>query len=141
VLVRRYGSQVQSVEPKFDPNAITEIAFRRTSDFQMPADEFLASYERVEEHLVTAKSDAAVQRDAQEAILQLLRDQIRDLEASLDKNEVLLFENEPAKDYPREHEKQEGIIVGGQNRLFFHRHVDPPLRFGRYRRADKPASG
>jgi hypothetical protein len=141
MLVRRYGSQVQGVDTNFDPNAITEIAFRRNSAFQMPADDFFASYTRAGEHLVAAKSDAPVQRDAQRMIIQQLLDQIAALEAGLGENEVLLFENEPAKDFPREHEKQEGVIVGGQNRLVFHRHVDPPLRFGRYRRAESPASG
>ncbi len=140
MLVRKYGTRIESVDPNFDPNAITEIAWRRNSAFQMPADEFLASYTRVSEHLVAAQSEAPVQRDAQNLILERLLEQIRALDGGLADNEVLLFENEPAKDYPREHEKQEGIIVNGQNRLYFRRHVDPPLRFGLYRLVETSSS-
>jgi hypothetical protein len=134
MLVRRYGSTIQSVDPNFDAKAMTEIGFRRTSGFSMPAEEFAKAYERVGEYLISGKSDAPVQKDAEESLLSSLLDQIGVLQRGLQEGDVLLFENEVGKDFPKMREQQKGVLVDGQNRIHFFRSVDPPIRLGHLRR-------
>jgi hypothetical protein len=134
MLVRRYGSTIQTVEPNFDAKAMTEIGFRRIDGFHMPVDDFEKEYQRIGEYLISGKSDAATQKDAEESLLAELLQQIGVLQRGLADGDVLLFENEPGKDFPRLHEQQKGVLVDGQNKIHFFWHVDPPIRLGHRRR-------
>ena len=53
MILRRYGTTMQSVETNFDSKAFTEIGFRRDHAFSAP-DDFLARHERVSGHLLEA---------------------------------------------------------------------------------------
>ncbi len=55
----------------------------------------------------------------------------------LNEGELLLVENQQGVDYPKVRDRKEGIIVEGENRLYFHWRVDPPIRLGLYRRRDR----
>lgn len=54
MIIRRYGTKVESVEVAFDSNALNEIAFRKTQGFSMSDDEFLARYVLVQEYVLTS---------------------------------------------------------------------------------------
>ena len=47
MILRRYGTTIQSVEVNFDSKAFTEIGFRRVHAFSASAEDFLAGHERV----------------------------------------------------------------------------------------------
>ena len=47
MLLRRYGSRLQSVELNFDSKALNEIGFRRDHAVALDPDEFLATHTRV----------------------------------------------------------------------------------------------
>lgn len=133
MIARRYGSVVQSVQPNFDSRAMTEVAFLRTSDLSLPADEFFQSYERVEGHELTAAAEGAVKDEAEQALLAHLRQQLLALDAAAEDG-VLLVENSPGNDYPKTRDRTTTLVVAGENRLYFRWTVDPPLRVGVYRR-------
>jgi hypothetical protein len=134
MIVRKYGNTVQSVEPNFDSRAMTEIGFTRTSDFQVPAEEFDGGYERQTLHELTAQADGDVQGEAEDALLASLREQLRELAESTDDERVLFIENRPGADPPKTRCTQTTRVVQGTNRLYFEYVVEPPLRVGVYRR-------
>lgn len=134
MLLRRYGTTVQSVIPDFDPRAMTEISFRRDRAFSQPAEEFEAEHEKVREESLAGESEGAVQSEAEAALLDQLERRVRELLEGLQEGEVLLIESEQGVDYPKVRDRKQGIIVEGENRLYFHWRVDPPLRLGIYRR-------
>jgi len=133
MIARRYGSTIQSVTPNFDSRAMTEIGFQRTDALVMPVDEFLARHERVGERELTASAEGDVKDEAEQALLASLLEQLRALEAEVGEGHVLLVENQPGQDYPRTRDRTTNVIVAGQNRLYFHWTVDPPLKLGIYR--------
>ena len=135
MILRRYGTTVQSVEPKFDSRAMTEIGFLRTRSFSMPAEEFFEVYEPVGERALTAEAEGDVKDEAEQALLASLEEQIEALRAGLAEGDVLLVESEPGKDYPKTRDRTHTRVVDGiENRLHFQWTVDPPLRLGVYRR-------
>lgn len=134
MLLRRYGSNVQSVVPNFDANAMNEIGFRRDRDFSIEAEAFAAQWEKVGEEALAGETDGPVQSEAEAALLAQLEARIAALQAGLREGEVLLVESESGVDYPKMRDRKQGIIVEGENRLHFHWRVDPPLRIGIYRR-------
>jgi len=134
MIVRRFGSTVQSVEPDFDSRAMTEIGFRRTSALSLPAEEFLAQYERVDGRELTAEAEGDVKDEAEQAVLASLRAKLEALEAELGEGYVLLVENEVGKDYPKTRDRTKTLVVAGTNRLHFTWTIDPPLKLGVYRR-------
>jgi len=133
MIVRRYGTTVQSVAPNFDSRAMTEIGFQRTNDLVMPAEEFLERYERVDGREVTASAEGDVKDEAEQALLASLLEQVRALEAEVGEGHVLMVENQPGQDYPKTRDRTTNVIVAGQNRLYFHWTVEPPLKLGIYR--------
>jgi hypothetical protein len=133
MMVRRYGTQVRSVEPDFDPNVLNDIAFRRTSDWSLPSEEFFAVYEKVASHALTATADGDVQNIVKDNLLYSLREQLAAVAETVGADGVLLIES-ASDDYPKTRQKQTTHLVEGANRLFFRYTVDPPLRVAVYRR-------
>lgn len=136
MIVRRYGTTVQSVEPKFDSRAMTEIGFLRTREFSMPTEEFFELYEPVAEHALSADAEGDVKDEAEQALLEGLREKIDALLGELGEDEVLVVESEAGRDYPKTRDRTKNVVVDGvENRLYFYWTIDPPLRLGVYRRA------
>jgi hypothetical protein len=134
MIVRRYGSSVQSVELNFDSRAMTEIGFRRDQEWSVPTEEFEQGWEKVEEYSLEATSEGDVQDTTEQALLARLEAQIREIEDVLTENELLRVESEQGKDYPKTRHSTRTVLVEGENRLHFRGWVEPPLRLARYRR-------
>jgi hypothetical protein len=137
MLVRRYGTTVQAVEPNFDARAMTEIGFRRTGAFSIPTDEFLERYERLRGAELTAAAEGLVQDEAEQALLESLAAQLEGVLAELGEGELLMVESESGVDYPKTRDQTTTQVHQGQNRLYFEWTIDPPLRLGVFR----PRSG
>lgn len=136
MILKRYGSRLQSVRPNFDANAMTEIGFLRDNETVMSAEEFEGGWERVAERELTSLSEGHVQSIAEHAVLHSLEEQLLDLEREQGAHGVLVIENEQGKDMPKTHHTQRVLVEQGENKLHFQFEVDPPLRVGIYRRKD-----
>jgi hypothetical protein len=134
MLLRHYGPSVQSVVPGFDANTLTEIGFRRDRRFSMSREEFADGYEKVREESLVTETDGPVQSEAEALLLRQLEAGLAELMAGLGEDEVLLIESEQGVDWPKVRDRKQGIIVAGENRLYFHWRVEPPLRLGVYHR-------
>jgi hypothetical protein len=132
MMVRRYGAQVRSVDPDFDPHVLNEIAFRRNGEWSLPSVEFFDRYEKVESHALTAAADGDVQNIVKQNLLHSLREQLVAVSRSVGADAVLLIESEQ-DDYPKTRQKQTTQLVEG-HRLFFRFTVEPPLRVAVYRK-------
>ena len=133
MILRRYGTTVQSVETNFDSKAFTEIGFRRDRVFSSPADDFFAGHEQVSEHLLEAESEGDVQDEVESAMLQLLLEQLQKIEGDLAENEFILVESEQGRDYPKTRTRQKNVVVDGENRLYFYSSVSPLLKVAVFR--------
>lgn len=134
MLLRRYGTSLHSVVPNFDSRALNEISFRRDRTFTVTADDFERDYEKIREHELGGETEGAVQSEAEAALLERLEGDLSEVLATLGEGEVALVENEQGVDYPKVRDHKRGMIVEGENRLYFEWRVDPPLRLGLYRR-------
>ncbi len=134
MLLRRYGSTVQSVDLDFDPRSLNEVSFRRNRELSLSEEEFSGRYEKAREEVLGGEADGPVQSEAEAELLRDLASRVEALMAQLEDGEVLVVENEQGVDYPKVRDRKQGIIVNGENRLYFHWRVDPPLRLGIYRR-------
>lgn len=132
VLLKRYGARFHSVDPNFDAHAMTEIGFRRSDGFSVPADEFEARYQRIDGHELRASAEGRVQTEAEAAVLAALAQQLDALRSALQNGQILVVESEQGRDYPKLREKVTTHVVEGENKLHFIRTVDPPLRIGIY---------
>jgi hypothetical protein len=128
MILRRYGTNIQSVETNFDSKAFTEIGFRRDHAYSASADDFLARHERISEHVLEAESEGDVQDEVESAMLQQLLDQLLKLNAELTDDEFVVVESEQGQDYPKTRTRQKNVIVDGENRLHFYSSVSPPLK-------------
>lgn len=133
MILRRYGTTVQSVDIHFDARALNEIGFRRDHDFSMDADDFFDAHEKVRSAELTATAEGPVQDEAEEALLDDLEGQLREILEGLADDEVLLVESDP-NDYPKTRDDKKEVIVEGENRLYFHWRVEPPLKVATYRK-------
>jgi hypothetical protein len=133
MLLRRYGQALQSVVIDFDSNAINEIGFRRDRKLSVPLATLESEYEKVREESVVSEAEGPVQNEAEALLLERLREKIEALLAGLAVRELLVIESEQGVDYPKARDRKEGVIVEGENRLYFHWRVEPPLRVGIYR--------
>ena len=133
MILRRYGTTIQSVETNFDSKAFTEIGFRRDHAFSAPVDDFLARHERISGHLLEAESEGSVQDEVESAMLQRLLDQLLSLDGELAEDEFVFVESEPGRDYPRTRTQQKNVVVDGENRLYFYSSVSPPLKVAVFR--------
>lgn len=136
MLLRRYGSRIQSVEPNFVSTAMTEIGFIRGGDFTAPADDFLEEYERVGEHSITAQASGDVKLEAEQAMLDSVRAQLDGIMAEEPDEAMLLVENGPGGDHPKPRDNTTREVITAKNRLHFEYTLDPPLRIGVYRKKD-----
>ena len=134
MLLRRYGTKIQSVEPNFDANALTEVGYTRTSDFSSSTEDFEATYERVEGHEITGVTEGDVKSEVEAELLGQLLERVEALRAGLAEDQVLLVENQPGTDQARMQDKTTGVIVSGENRFRFEYTCDPPIKLGVYRR-------
>jgi hypothetical protein len=133
VILKRYGSSLRSVTPEFNAHALNEIAFGRDDDFSIEGDEFEERFEVSREESLAVETDAPVQKDAEEALLDELRAGIDRIRAGLGEGELLVVENANGVDWPKTRERRKDVIVDGENRFHFHWRVEPPLRLGVYR--------
>jgi hypothetical protein len=132
MIFRKYGSSLHSVDPNFDANAMNEIGFMKNGSMEIRADELQEKYERVAGHELTAQAEGEVQNVAEAAVLKDLQAQLTAIESGAAEGAVLVIESELGKDYPKMREKVSNVIVANENRLYFHRTVEPPLRVGVY---------
>lgn len=139
MILKRYGARVASVDPHFDPRAITEVAFRRNGRLSMAGEEFEEAYERVAERELTARHEGEVQIEVETDVLRSLEEGLRRVEEEAGEEGVVVVESREGEDYPKTREKKVSIVVEGENRFRFHRWVEPPLRVGIYRRKPGPA--
>lgn len=134
MLLRRYGTTVQSVETNFDARALNEVGFRRDQAFSLPWEEFEAGYTRVGEQSVTAEAEGWVQDEAEQDLLRVLQERLDALISGLAPGEVLVVESEQGNDYPKTRDEKKNVVVEGVNRLYFEWRVEPALRLGVFRK-------
>ena len=135
MIYRRYGSTWHSVEADFDSNAMNEINFRRDRTASIPAEEIESSWERVSEHELVERKEGDVQGEVEQELLDDLLEQLGEITGDLAEDEIVLVENEQGRDWPKTRQEQKNVIREGQNRLYFHIRVEPPLRVGVYRKS------
>ncbi len=129
MILRRYGKWYHSVQPNFNPAAMTEIGFQRDRVFSVSAADFEGGNRAVSTEKIGAEADGDVQRHAERELLGKLEQALRDHVAALGPGQVLVVMNERT-DWPKTRERREGVIVDGENRFHFHWWVDPPLKVG-----------
>ncbi len=134
MLYRKYGNSLHTVVPHFDHRALSEISYRRDRVASLPLTELEEAYEKVREAKIEGKTEGPVQSEAEAALTKQLESQVQSLLDGLQDDELLVVENVQGVDYPKLRDRKEGIIVEGENRLYFHWSVDPPIRLGLYRR-------
>ena len=132
MIFKKYGNSYHSVTPNFDSRAMTEVGFQKSGEQSIAVAEFEEQYERAESRDLVADAEGDVQDAVEKQMLATLRERLLELESSAGDG-VLVIENEQGKDYPKTREKQTTKVVGNDNRLFFQRSIDPPLRVGVYR--------
>ena len=135
MILRRYGTSMQSVETNFDSKALNEIGFRRDHALSIPVEEFQASYREVEARDIAPTDEGWVQDETEQVLLDHLERDIREMEAGLGEGEVLVILNEKGVDYPKTRHKTKIVVEGVENRTHFTAWVEPPLRVGRFTRA------
>lgn len=134
MILRRYGTRVQSVELNFDSRALNEIGFRRDHQTSLDAEEFEASYERVTGHSLTARAEGDVHDEVEQAVLDQLEAKVREVVDGLAENEVAVIESEQGGTYPKTRQGTRNVVRDGLNRLHFTVSIDPPLLVAVYRR-------
>ncbi len=133
MILRRYGTTIQSVEANFDSKAFTEVGFRRDHAYSCPTEDFLDRHDRVSEHLLEAESEGDVQDEVESAMLGKLLDQLEKIEGDAADDEFVLVESEKGADYPKTRTQQKNVVVEGENRLYFYSSVSPPLKVAVFR--------
>lgn len=134
MIVRRYGKWYHSVQPNFNPSAMTEIGFQRDRTFSVAVAELEEEYRLVETVELGAEADADVQRDAERDLLANLERAVADRVAGLESGQLLVVMNDRT-DWPKTRERRDSVIVDGENRFHFHWWVEPPLRVAVYGKA------
>ncbi len=129
MILRRYGSAYHSVDPVFEPAALTEIGFRRNHAFSVAAAEFDESYARVAVRELSADANGEVQRKAEDALLARLEQALLDEDGKLAEGQVLVVLNDRS-DWPKTRERREGVHDEDDNQFQFHWWVEPSLRVG-----------
>ncbi len=135
MILRRYGSRVESVQPNFESKALTEVAFQRDRALTLSREEFEEGWRKVgESREITATAEGDVQDEAEGLLLEVLLERLREVEEEAGEERVVLVENDRT-DHPKCRDRRENRIVGGVNRLYFHCRVEPPLRVSVWERA------
>lgn len=133
MIVRRYGTSVQSVELNFDSKALTEIGFRRDQAYSIPFEEFETGAERIAEFALEAEAEGYVQDEVEAVALADLEEQLRTIEGGLQEAQMVFIQSTQGVDYPKTRGKQTNVVIEGENRLHFVTTVAPPLRVAVYR--------
>jgi len=134
MILRRYGSNFQEVEPNFDARALTEIGFRRTHGRAVPLDEFERDYQQVSTQELDGTAAGDVHDEVETRVLAGLRARLDEVHASLGTDEVLVIESEQGLGHPKTRSQQRSVVIDGENRLHFSVRIEPALRVGVYRR-------
>ena len=134
MILRKYGTSVQSVEIDFDAKALNEIGFRRDRVISMDTAAFESGWERVEEREFAPRSEGRIQHEVEQALLDEMEAEITAWIGELAEGEALFVESE-APDYPKTRHSSKTIVDAGENRLHFSAWVEPPLRLSRVRKA------
>jgi hypothetical protein len=134
MILKRYGTSYQSVDPNFDSRALNEVGFRRDQEFAIPVAEFESGLERVAGHELEADAEGHVQDHTEQLLLDRLEARLLELEEGLEGGHVLVLENRDGTDYPKTRQEIRTVVEGGENKLHFHYTVAPPLRLGVYRK-------
>lgn len=134
MILKKYGSAMQSVALNFDSKALNEIGFRRDHEHSIPTDEFESGWTQLSVHELDTSDEGDVQDETEQKLLDHLESEIRNLLDALQDGEVLVVENENGVDWPKTKHKQRVVVDGIENRLHFTAWVEPPLRIGRYRK-------
>ena len=136
MMLKRYGAMLHSVQPDFDSRALNEIGFRRDRRLSLRVADFDAGYEAVAVVDLSVETDGAVQHEAEKELLRSLQRELRRAESELEEGGVVVIESQQGVDYPQTRGRKQNQIRDGQNRLYFHWTIDPPLRVGLYRKPD-----
>jgi hypothetical protein len=134
MILKRYGTSYQSVDPNFDSKALNEIGFRRDQELVIPVAEFESGWERVSGHELDADAEGHVQDHTEQLLLDRLEARLLELEEGLEGGQVLVLENRDGTDYPKTRQEIRSVVVEGETKLHFHYTVSPPLRLGVYRK-------
>lgn len=133
MIFRRYGNAYHSVELNFDSKALNEIGFRRDQVESIAAEDF-ESYAKVAAHELSAEAEGAVQDETEQVLLDRLKEKLLELDRAVGARELLVVENDQGNDWPKTRQKTSNVIVSGENRLYFHYTMAPPLRVIVWRR-------
>jgi len=134
MILRTYGTTIQSVELNFDSKALNEIGFRRDRQTSIPVEEFEAGWETVEEREFAPRHEGSVQDETEQELLRAMETPIRAWLEELEEGEALLVLNDD-RDYPKTRHSSKVVVERGENRLHFTAWVEPPLRLARVRKA------
>jgi len=134
MIVKRYGTTVQSVDPNFESTALNEIGFRRDREWSLPVADFESEYEVLTTHELSAEAEGPVQDHTEQLLLNRLETRLLELEAGLEGAHLLMVENGDGHDYPKTRQRTRNVIVEGENKLHFEYSVAPNLRIGVYRK-------
>ena len=129
MILRRYGSAYHSVDPAFEPAALTEIGFRRNHAFSMAATAFDESHAQVVVREMSAEVEGYVQRKAEAELLARLEQALLEEDGKLADGQALVILNDRG-DWPKTRERREMVADGEDNRFRFHWWVEPSLRAG-----------
>jgi hypothetical protein len=133
MIFKKYGTSYHSVTPNFDSRAMTEVGFQKSGEQSVPTAEFEQQFELQETRELTAAAEGDMQDRVEKELLESLRKQLVDLEQAAGGQSVLVIASEAGKDYPKSREKTSMKVVGHDNKLYFLRSIEPPLRVAIYR--------
>lgn len=134
MILKRYGTSYQSVEPNFESKALNEIGFRRDRQLTVPVADFETGYELEQTRELATEAEGPVQDHTEQTLLDRLLEQLRALEAEAGEGKVLVVENGDGSDWPKTRQAISNVVVEGENRLRFSYSMAPPLRLGVHRR-------
>lgn len=133
MIFKRYGDAYHSVEADFDSNAMSEVSFRRNREASFRAEE-LEGWEKIGSHELSARAEGDVHGEVEQTMLDDLLAQLEAIVADLAAGELVVIESEAGRDWPRTRQTQKNVVVEGENRLYFHVRVEPPLRVAVHRK-------
>ena len=128
MILRRYGRTLHSVEPNFNPRALTEVGFRRDGAYSLSVDEFERQFRVAVRHGLAPDAEGDVQDETEAALLDRLLAELQEIDSRLGPSEVLLVENGSGVDHPKTRQQVRNVIVDGENRLRFRYSLAPELR-------------
>lgn len=132
MIFKRYGTSYQSVDTNFDAKAMSEIGFRRNREREIPVDDLESGFVKTDTVEVATAAEGDVQTEAEQLMLDRLEERVAEIVGELLEGGILVVENESGHDHPKPRQDIKNVIVEGENRLFFHYTMSPPLRIGVY---------